>query len=99
MRLSVLAFAAALAAPLTAFAAETETSSLTLQSADGAPARTIIDGAVWKCQGASCQALGGQPQSADRACRRIVARLGKVTAFTWRGTSLSGDALAACNGN
>ena len=59
--------------------------------------RLIIDGATWRCEGDSCTATGGANQPATRACRRVVARLGEVTAFTWKGTALSAEELAACN--
>lgn len=71
--------------------------SLTLANGANAPAKTIIDGAVWKCASGVCVATGGKAQSADRACRRVVAKLGQVSAFTWRGEQLSAEAVAACN--
>jgi hypothetical protein len=71
--------------------------SLTLASAANAPAKVIIDGAVWKCGPDACVASGGKSQSAERACRRVVSKLGQVSAFTWRGETLSAEALAACN--
>jgi hypothetical protein len=73
-------------------------SSLTLQSPQGAPARIIIDGAAWVCQGAVCTAApGGDEQPTERACRRVVRELGPVTAFTWLGRALSPAQIAACN--
>ena len=71
--------------------------SLTLANGANAPSKIIIDGAVWKCGPDACVATGGKSQSADRACRRVVAKLGQVSAFTWRGEQLSDEALAACN--
>ena len=95
MRTLALALALSFAA-VTGAAAQSAT-TLTLASAEGAPAKVIIDGSVWKCEGAACTTTGGKAQSADRACRRTVAKLGAVTAFTYRGEALSDDALAACN--
>ncbi|WGM31234.1 hypothetical protein [Brevundimonas sp. NIBR11] len=62
------------------------------------PARaTIIDGANWRCEGQTCTATGGAQQPAPRACRRVVARFGAVTEFSWKGTTLSAEQLAVCN--
>ncbi|HYE43073.1 MAG TPA: hypothetical protein VEA15_06720 [Caulobacteraceae bacterium] len=71
--------------------------NLKLANADKAPAKIIVDGTIWKCASGVCIATGGKSQSADRACRRVVAKLGQVTAFTWRGETLSPEAVAACN--
>lgn len=95
MRAFVIAAVLALAAPAVA---QTPANSLTLADASTAPAgRTIIDGAGWTCEGATCTATGGANQPAARACRRVVARVGKVTAFTWKGQALSAEQLATCN--
>ncbi|RZJ41152.1 MAG: hypothetical protein EON86_11040, partial [Brevundimonas sp.] len=59
--------------------------------------RTIIDGANWRCEGATCTASGGANQPATRACRRVVARFGTVSAFTYKGTTLSAEELTTCN--
>ena len=97
MRAFLLTLAFAATAAGAAMAQPTGT-SLTLQSAGKAPAKLIIDGAVWKCAGAECAATtAGDPQPASRACRRVVARLGPVTAFSWEGKAFSSDELAACN--
>lgn len=95
MRALLLAAALFAAAPA---AAQTPTTSLTLADAANAPSgRTIIDGAAWRCEGAVCTATGGSEQPATRACRRAVAKVGKVTAFTWKGTTLTDEQIAACN--
>jgi hypothetical protein len=96
MRALLLAAVLAFAAPV---AAQAPTGSyLTLADAASAPAgRVIIDGASWSCDGATCTATGGANQPATRACRRVVVRLGKVSAFTWKGQALSADQLATCN--
>ena len=95
MRALILAAALFAAAP--AFA-QSAASSATLSDASKAPAgRTIIDGAAWRCDGAACTATGGANQPATRACRRVVARLGPVSAFTWKGEALTAEQLAACN--
>lgn len=95
MRALILAAALFAAAP--AFAQSAATSA-TLTDAGKAPSgRTIIDGATWQCQGASCTASGGANQPAPRACRRVVARFGPVSAFSYKGVALSAEQLAACN--
>lgn len=96
MRTLALTLALSFAAATGAFAQPTG-SNLTLANGEAAPAKVIIDGAMWKCASGVCVSSGGKSQSADRACRRIVAKLGPVSAFTWRGEALSGEALAACN--
>ena len=93
----VLIIAAALFAAAPALAQAPGGSSATLVAAVAAPTRTIVDGAAWSCEGATCSASGGVSQPAARACRRVVARIGKVSAFTWRGTALSAEQLATCN--
>ncbi|QDH73351.1 hypothetical protein [Brevundimonas sp. M20] len=95
MRAFLVAAALLVAAP--AFAQSAGTSA-TLTDASKAPAgRTIIDGATWRCDGASCTATGGNSQTATRACRRVVARFGNVSAFTYKGTPLTAEELTACN--
>lgn len=93
-----LALVAGLAVAAPAAAQSTNTSSLTLQNPETAPTRpVIIDSTSWSCEGATCTATGGAEQPATRACRRVVSRLGPVTAFTWKGVSLTAEQLATCN--
>lgn len=80
-----------------ALAQDAPATSLTLVNGESAPTRTIIDGATWRCEGGVCVASGGANQPALRACRRVVARLGAVSAFTWRGQELGAEELAQCN--
>ena len=71
---------------------------IVLADASRAPSRaTVIDGANWRCEGQTCTASGGADQPAPRACRRVVARFGVVTEFSWKGTALSAEQLAVCN--
>lgn len=73
-------------------------SSATLRDAtQAAPNRVIVDGATWRCEGTSCTATGGSNQPALRACRRVVAKVGAVSAFTHKGVVLDAETLAACN--
>lgn len=95
MRALLIAAALFVAAPAVA---QSPATSATLADAAKAPAgRTIIDGAAWRCEGSSCIASGGANQPASRACRRVVARFGPVSAFTWKGEALSAEQLTACN--
>lgn len=97
MRVLIVIAALALAAPVAA--QSPAGTSLTLADAATAPTgRVIIDGAGWTCDDTgACTAFGGQAQPAERACRRAVARLGAVTAFSWKGQALSAEQIAACN--
>ena len=95
MRALLIAAAMLVAAPAVA---QTPASSAVLADASKAPAaRIIIDGAAWRCEGATCTANGGANQPASRACRRVVARFGAVTAFSYKGVDLTSEQLAACN--
>jgi hypothetical protein len=95
MRALILAAALFAAAPAMA---GTSATTLTLADASKAPTATvIIDGASWRCEGATCSATGGANQPATRACRRVVARVGQVTAFSYKGSALSAGQLATCN--
>lgn len=94
MRALIVAAAMLIAAPALA---QAPTSSATLADASKGEARTIIDGASWRCEGTSCTATGGANQPASRACRRVVAKFGAVEAFTYKGVALSADELTACN--
>ena len=93
-----LLLAAALFAAAPAVAQAPAATSLTLADAAKAPSRpTIIDGARWSCEGATCTASCGTEQPATRACRRVVAKFGAVTAFSYKGVQLSAEDLAVCN--
>ncbi|WP_122465408.1 CC_3452 family protein [Brevundimonas lutea] len=95
MRILIAAAALALAVP----AAAQAPNRLTLADPASAPSgRTIIDGASWSCdENGQCVANGGRSQPATRACRRVVAKVGAVTAFAWKGTELDAAQLAECN--
>ena len=97
--LPLLALCAALtAAPAVAQAPSSAPTRAVIADTARVPARaTIIDGANWRCEGQTCTASGGAEQPAPRACRRVVARFGAVTEFSWKGTVLSAEQLAACN--
>ena len=95
MRALLIAATLLVAAP--AFA-DAPVSTAVLADASRAPAdRTIIDGAAWRCEGATCTANGGANQPATRACRRVVARFGPVSSFSYKGVALTAEQIAACN--
>ena len=62
-----------------------------------AQAAFIIDGASWTCSGATCHSDFVDDMPALRSCKRVVAITGAVTAFSWRGKTLSDAELAVCN--
>lgn len=97
MRALTLAAIVLMATP--ALASAPAATRATLADASTAPAgRVIVDGASWHCEGAECSATGGSAQPATRACKRVVARIGKVTAFAYKGQELTAEQIAACNG-
>ena len=97
MRTLALTLAVSLFAAGVAAAQGPVNTSLKLANPAAAPNKVIIDGAVWKCANGTCIATGGNSQTAERACRRVVAKLGAVAAFSWRGETLTDEAVAACN--
>jgi len=94
-----LLIAAALFAAAPAFAQAPATSAVLADPARAPAASTaiIIDGASWRCDGAACTATGGSNQPANRACRRVVARFGAVSSFSYKGVALSAEQIATCN--
>lgn len=92
-----LLIAAALFAATPALAQGPATSAVLADAARAPATSTIIDGASWTCTGATCTATGGANQPATRACRRVVARLGAVSSFSYKGVALSAAQIAACN--
>lgn len=96
MRALIIAAVMFAAAP--ALAQSPAETALNLADAATAPSgTTIVDGAAWRCEGAVCTATARTNQPATRACRRVVARLGKVTAFSYKGVALNAEELAVCN--
>ena len=95
-------FLIALASLATAGAASAQTVSYSFSPADTAArpaASVIVDGVSYRCgEDNVCIGSGrGEDQPATRACRRLVARVGAVSAFTWRGQALSAEQIATCN--
>jgi hypothetical protein len=96
MRALLIATALFAAAPALA-QTPAATSAVLADAARSPAAATIIDGASWRCEGASCTATGGANQPATRACRRVVARFGPVSSFSYKGVALTAEQIAACN--
>ena len=98
MRAIALA-AALMLAGVTPSLAQSNGSSFTLQNTAQTPqAALIIDGASWRCGTDSvCVGTGGTSQPAPRACRRVVAKVGAVASFTYKGVTLSAEQVATCN--
>lgn len=98
MRPLLLGFVASLGIAAAASAQPAPGSSLGLQTAVSTPQSVVLDGVRWSCAGQSCIAVGEpRSQSPLRACQRVAARLGPVTAFTYAGRTLAADQLPACN--
>lgn len=101
MRAVVLAAALLLAsAPAALGQQSTSASAFTLRDVAATPKTPLlVDGINWRCNADNlCTGSGGQSQPAERACRRIVARLGApLASFTYKGTALSPEDLATCN--
>lgn len=90
------ALLAALALTLAAGAAHAADSRLRLvEPREGAK---IIDGATWRCEGKDCVGRGGKEQPPLRACKRVVAQLGRAEAYAHRGQALPAEKVAECNG-
>lgn len=92
-----LLVAAVLFAAAPALAEAPATSAVLADAAKSPAGRVIVDGATWRCEGDACTATGGSNQPATRACRRVVAKLGPVTSFSYKGQTLNEDEIAACN--
>jgi len=59
-----------------------------------------VNGVDWSCDGDTCAALTDRSPGLDgfmRECRKVVAALGPVTAYSSQGRTMSPGNLAACN--
>ena len=57
----------------------------------------VLDGAVWSCKVNVCRATKVKAATGDQACRQLAAKLGELTAFSYRGQDFAPAAVAACN--
>ncbi len=90
---TVLSFSAT-ATP--AFAGTAPGYKATLSSAIEAPAKKIVNGAMWKCEGASCAGKedGSRPLT---TCVKVVKAFGPVSEFVTPKGEFSADELQRCN--
>ncbi len=96
MRMLLLGGFAAISLVGVAQAATSEGAMLVLK-APPAKAELIHDGAIWRCTATVCKAPTVKALPAGRSCRKIVAELGAVSAFTWRGDALDAAGIEECN--
>jgi hypothetical protein len=62
----------------------------------------VIDGRIWRCEGANCVALANDSadqQSIPKECHRAAVWLGKFTSYQTGPKALSDTELSACNAN
>ena len=85
----------ATATPAAAQAAKVYTAKLA--TAVEAPARKVVNGAVWNCSGDSCTG-SSDGSAAATTCARVAKAFGPVTSFATPKGELSADKLARCNG-
>lgn len=93
----ILAASAALV--LSAGAASAADARLTASLAQPVAAKTrvVAGGAVWTCEGGTCNAGAATSRSAGfRACQALAKEVGAVTAYGGRST-LGAEQLAKCN--
>ena len=69
-----------------------------LKTAVAKPTSVEIDGRVWKCEAAKCEAIGdGAPQSLKRECKRVASELGALKMYSSENGKLDEAGVAACN--
>jgi hypothetical protein len=93
-----LALAASLAGQsVTAEAAPAGAYSAALVTPLAAPRHEIVDGAIWRCEGARCSAPadGGRAQT---VCIKVARKFGPVASFATPQGPLSAEQLTRCNG-
>ena len=99
--LSAIAASLALLAPMTAFAQSGGFhGQAKLAAAVGQPTTVAVNGVDWRCDGDACAAASDRGPGLDgfmRECRKVVAALGPLTAYSSQGRTMSAGNLAACN--
>ncbi|HVR90696.1 MAG TPA: hypothetical protein VHG29_06345 [Novosphingobium sp.] len=93
----------AIAGTIATFGATTTTAhaatngySVSLATPLEAPRQEIINGVLWRCDGASCTAASDGSSPAN-ACTRVVKKFGPVASFAIGGRELAADKLQRCN--
>lgn len=68
----------------------------TLASAVEAPARKVVNGAMWNCEGADCKGSdnGSRPQT---NCAKVVKAFGPVSAFVTPRGEFTAEEIQRCN--
>lgn len=72
----------------------------TLAAPVSAPTEAVISGVTWKCDGDKCVGAAERYSSLDnpvRECKKVVAQVGPLSAYTTRGRELTPGNLKACN--
>ncbi len=99
--LSAIAASLALLAPLTAYAQSSGFHGQVKLAAAVSQSTTIaVNGVDWRCDGDACAAASDRAPGLDgfmRECRKVVAALGPVTAYSSQGRVMSAGNLVACN--
>lgn len=97
MRSFVLGLAGALALAGTVGAAQPPSAAwLTLKTKTSRD-HLMQDGNLWQCKLTVCKAAKVKTGDAASACKAMAGQLGELTAFSWQGTALGAEDLAACN--
>ena len=99
--ISAIAASLALLAPLSAYAQSSGFHGQVKLAAAVSQSTTIaVNGVDWRCDGDTCAAATDRAPGLDgfmRECRKVVAALGPVTAYSSQGRVMSAGNLVACN--
>ena len=98
---TAIAAALAILAPASAYAQSAGFhGQAKLATAVTQPATIAVNGVDWRCDGDACTALSDRAPGLDgfmRECRKVVAALGPLNAYSSQGRVMSSGNLAACN--
>lgn len=97
MRSFVLGLAGALALGGAVGAAQPPSAAWLTLKAKTSRDHLMQDGNLWQCKLTVCKAAKVKTSDPAAACKAMAGQLGEVTAFSWQGTALSAEDLAACN--
>ena len=85
----------------TATQAADRTAQAGLPDPMAAPHDRILDGRIWRCEGATCRSAGESAPASQpvlRECRRLVRVLGPLISYRSGPVLFDAAALARCNG-
>lgn len=71
-----------------------------LKTAASGPTQIVLDGRTWRCEGLLCKGFAsGAPasQPALQECRRVMRKVGPLTAYRSGSRTLDAAALESCN--